>query len=268
MSGRWKRVVMVALASLALSSGANAAGKPSAGASKISSSAQGDTLVRREGHPRIFLTWDAPHRMPRAKDAITVACDDTTAADTLYLTFDPGEDLGAFMAVDATLYFRSAPGDSLGPFWDLSRNGVNPWNLRIEFDEPPAGAVSPWAVAGYGAPRYHLTRDTGRLDLTYYVAASKAAPVAAGTQYFFARVMLRLRKPYLGGCKQAACVELGHLLLSYSGGSRWITDGDRFVSWNSTDGAACRDARKRTPDQEPEKFGGRAVPTSPDSTRR
>ena len=234
-------------------------------------------IARREGHPRVFLSWQAPYGLPGARDSARAACDDSLAADTLYLTFDPGEDIGRLMGIDATLVFRAAPGDTLGPFWDLSRRGVNPWNLRIEFDDPPAGIASPWAVAGMGAPRYTLGRDAGRLDLTYFVPSSLADAIAAGTRYFMARVILRLRRPRLEGCRQAVCVEFDHLLISYAGGSRWINAGERFATWNSPDGGACREPRLRPPSQEPMRvldgFGNYGVPpaTGPaarDSTRR
>jgi hypothetical protein len=218
---------------------------------------------RREGHPRVYLSWDAPWGMPRARDTVMVACDDTTRADTLYLTFDPGQDLAELLGIDASLTFRAAPGDSLGPFWDLSRRGVNPWNLRIEFDEPPAGAESPWQVSGMGAPAYKLNRDSARLELTYYINAAMAAPVAAGTRYFFARVMIRERRPYLRGCKQPVCVELNRLIVSYSGGRRWMTTGERFVSWNSPGGHVCDTFKLLPPEPEPAPLGG----APPDSSR-
>lgn len=253
----------VEAAPTALAAAGGVAGKPDPSRSII-----GGTMVvvdsaartRREGHPAIFLSWGAPYGLPRAREAAVSACDDTTAADTLYLTFDPGEDVGQLMGIGATLKFRAAPGDSLGPFWQLSRTGANPWNLRIEFDEPPDGVASPWPVSGMGAPSYRLTRDTGRLDLTYFINATHAGPVAAGTRYFYARVILRLRRPYLRGCAQPVCVELDHLKISYAGGGRWINTGQRFTSWNSPGGEACIEAKLRPPDPEPLPMGGRAEP--------
>lgn len=238
---------------------APAAGTPSPKHSAVTGSAIVDSsaLARLESRPAIFLSWDAPQGMPRAHDAAVAACDDTLGVDTLYITFDPGESLGNLLGVDAVLTFRPGPGDSLGPFWDLSRAGANPWNLRIEFDEPPPGCETPWRVPGIGAPRYRLSPGAGRLDLTYYVPASKAGPVAPGTRYFLARVMVRQRKPQLGGCRQPVCVELNHVLISYNGGSRWINGGERFVSWNSPGGAACAEHRLRPPDEEPPRQQGR-----------
>lgn len=222
------------------------------------------------------MSWGAPFGMPGAHPSAKWACNDTLAADTLYLTFDPGQDIAHLMGIDVTLMFHAAPGDTLGPFWQLARSGANPWNLRIEFEPPTDGTLSPWPVPGVGMPRYTLTRDTGRLDLTYFVPSDDAGPVAAGTRYFFARVMLRLRRAWLSGCLQPVCVEYHHMLISHSDGSRWINSGERFASWNSPGGAVCREFRLRPPPEEPPRFGGRydlsappevPVPASRDTTR-
>jgi hypothetical protein len=98
-----------------------------------------------------------------------------------------------------------------------------------------------------GRPRYSLKGDTGRLDLTYYVPADEAKPIAAGSRYFFARVMLRLRRASLAGCLQPVCVEFDHMLIGHSEGNRWINAGERFASWNSPGGAVCREFRLRPP---------------------
>lgn len=200
---------------------------------------------RREGHPGMFLSWNAPYGLPGASDAISVSCDDTTRVDTLYMTFDPGEDVANLLAVDATLTFRAAPGDSLGPFWDMARSGANPWNLRLEFDEPPPGCPSPWPVSGSADLSYRLRKDAGELNLSYFVPASQSGPVAGGSRYFYARVMIRLRRGYLKGCGQPVCIELSRLLVGLREGGRPITAGERFVSWNSPGGKVCADYRKR-----------------------
>jgi len=264
--------VLAMVASAAIVGAASGpAGRPDPSRSVISGSALVDTkaAVPRVGHPAIFLSWDAPWGMPRASAAATATCDDSTAADTLYLSFDPGEDIGQLMGINATLTFRAAAGDTLGPFWDLSRAGANPWNLRIEFDEPPEGAEAPWPVAGDGGVRYTLSRESGRLDLSYAVPASRAGPIAAGTRYFFARVFLWLRKARLAGCRQPVCVELNHMVISHGGSSRWVNQGERFVSWNSPGGAACKEHRLRPPAEEPPRFGGApSAPATRDTTRR
>jgi len=211
----------------------------------------------REAHPGIFMAWGAPYGMAGARDKAIWACDDTTAADTLYLSFDPGEDYEQLLGIDATLIFHAAPGDTLGTFWDLSVKGANPWNLRIEYEPAPLGILSPWPVMGVGYVRYKKIGDTGTLDLTYYVQASLGGPIYAGKQYFFARVAIRMRKPKLAGCLQPVCMDFDHLLISHREGSRWINAGQRFTSWNSKDGSVCGEYRKRPPSEEPMRFGGR-----------
>ena len=251
------------------------AGKPAhvtiAGAAVI------DTAARRLGKANVYLAWHAPWGTPGARDTATWACNDTLAADTLYLTFDPGQDVAVLMGIDVTLLFHSAPGDTLGPFWDLSRKGANPYNLRIEFSPAPEGAADAWPVLGEGGPRYQVKGETGKLDLLYYVPASKGGPIFAGARYFAARVIVRARKPQLGGCHQPVCVDLDHIWVSHTDGSIWINSGQRFTSLNSPGGAGCREWRKRPPTEEPMRFGGRydlkaapgeTTPTVRDTTHR
>lgn len=231
----------------------------------------------REPHPAIYMAWGAPYGKPGARQTASWACDDTLAADTLYLSFDPGEDYEALLGIDATLLFHAAPGDTLGPFWDLSRKGANPFNLRIEFEPAPIGILSPWPLVGVGNVRYAKVGDTGKLDLTYYVQASLGGPIYSGKQYFFAQVMIRMRKAQLTGCLQPVCADFDHLLISHREGSRWINTGQRFTSWNSKDGSVCGEFRKRPPSEEPMRFGGRydlnqapgeTTPTVRDTTKR
>jgi hypothetical protein len=190
--------------------------------------------------------------MPGARDTAFQACDDTTAAETLYVLFDPGEGVDGLMGVDCRLLVTAQSGDSLGLFRDFARTGANPWNLRMEFEEPPDGVPSPWSVGGSGAVRYHRGRESAQLDLSYAVAASKATSVLGGTRYYLARVMVRLRRARLPGCGQPVCIGLDHLILVHSGSiSRWINTGERFVSWNSPGGAACAQRRALPPSPQP-----------------
>lgn len=203
-------------------------------------SAAGDSL--EDGAPAIFLSWSAPYGMQGARETITSSCDDSTASDTLYLTFDPGRDQARLIGIDANLLIRAAPGDTLGPFWDLSRSGPGRGNLRVDFEDPPSGSPSPWQVTGQGIQRYRKIRETGQLVLVYFVPADQGGPVAGGTRYFFARVILRHRGR-AAGCRQPVCVGLVRLKPSYGPGSPWITSGARFVSRNSPGGEACTEYR-------------------------
>src|SRR5262249_19168195 len=104
---------------------------------------------------------------------------------------------------------------------------------------------------------YEVKGDTGKLDLMYYVAASKGGPIFAGARYFAARVTVRARKPQLGGCRQPVCVVLDHIWVSHTDGSIWINTGQQFASLNSPGGAVTREWRKKPASEEPVRFGGR-----------
>jgi len=270
--------LLVAAAILLASAYVQAAGKADPGhaaTTKPAASPGTSHAVKRE--PAVFLAWHAPWGTPGARETATWACDDTLAADTLYLTFDPGDEIASLIGVDAALVFHAAPGDTLGSFWDFNRQGANPFNLRIEYDPPPEGTPGPWRLVGQGGVRYHKRGDTGRLDLQYFVPASQGGPLATGVRYFLARVAIRVRRPQLGGCHQPVCVDFDHVQLSHTNGDRWINAGQRFASCNSPGGAVCAEFRKRPPTEEPMRFAwpeppcqGPGVPHAApkDSTRR
>ena len=132
-------------------------------------------------------------------------------------------------------------------------------------------------MPGVGVPRYTLKGDSSRLDLGYFVPADEAKPIAAGTRYFFARVMLRMRRAWLSGCLQPVCVVFDHMLISHSEGAAGSTPASASASWNSPGGTAVQEFRLRPPPEEPVRFGGRYDLTAPpevpsaasrDTTRR
>lgn len=206
--------------------------------------------------PSIYLAWSAPYGMPGARDAIITSCSDSTAADTLFISFDPGRDHERLIGIDANVFFRPLPGDTLGPYWYLGRN------IRVDFEEPPDGIPTPWPVMGVGMPRYRKDPEIGQLPLTFSVPASDAGPVKGGTRYHFARIILKHRG-VMEGCGQPVCVELYRLKPSYGPSGTWIMTGERFVSRNSPDGGVCSEYRLRPPGMDPLQRV-----TLPDSTRR
>ena len=215
--------------------------KPAKGGTKAAA-APADTGQGRE--PSIYLAWGAPHGMPGARAAITTSCSDSTAADTLYISFDPGKDQDRLIGIDANVFFRPMPGDTLGPYWYLGRN------LRVDFEEPPEGITTPWPVIGAGMPRYRKDAEIGQLPLTFSVPASDAGPVKGGTRYHFARIILKHRG-VIEGCGQPVCVELYRLKPSFGPSGTWIMAGERFVSRNSPDGGVCSEYRLRPPGMDP-----------------
>src|SRR5262245_22487412 len=270
-------ILLVAAGILISTACVHAAGKPDPGHAVTAKPAapQGAVhAVKRE--PAVFMAWHAPWGTPGARETAAWACDDTLAADTLYLTFDPGEEIASLIGIDASLVFHAAPGDTLGSFWDVTRQGANPFSLRIEYEPPPPGTPGPWRMVGQGGVRYHKRGDSGRLDLQYFVPASQGAPLAPGVRYFLARVEIRVRRPQLGGCHQPVCVDFDHVQLSHTNGDRWINTGQRFTSCNSPGGTVCTEFRTRPPTEEPMRFawpeppGQAAAPAGAprDSTRR
>ena len=218
-----------------------------------------DTAAPADSSAAIFLSWGAPYGTPGARNATTPSCDDSTATDTLYLTFDPGRDQAHLIGFDANLIFHAAPGDTLEPFWGPARTGPLPRNLRVEYEDPPDGVPWPWGVQGKGTKRYRKAGDTAELVLVYFVPADEAGPVVGGTRYFLARVILRHRPP-APGCGRPVCVGLARLKPSYGPGSPWITTGEQVVTWNSPGGAACTEYRLE--------LEALLHPAAPDTTRK
>jgi hypothetical protein len=221
--------------------GAKGAATPAKGRSKGATTAADSAVVRE---PSIYLSWSAPYGTPGARDAIMTSCADSTAAETLFISFDPGRDQARLIGYDANVFFRPTPGDTLGPYWYLGRN------VRVDFEEAPPGAPSPWPVMGAGMPRYRKDREIGQLPLTFSVPANEAGPVKGGIRYHAARIILR-HKGVSEGCGQPVCVELYRLKPAYGPSGTWIMAGERFVSRNSPDGGVCSEYRQRPPGMDP-----------------
>jgi hypothetical protein len=86
----------------------------------------------------------------------------------------------------------------------------------------------------------------GRLRLIYAIAANSGPGVRAGMLSGIARVLVP--RPLAGsdGCAAPLCVEWADGSLAYSrGDERVVKNGERWVTMNSPDGAACN--RTRSP---------------------
>ncbi len=194
---------------------------------------------------RLFLTWHAPYGMPRASTALTVACGDTTAEDTLYLVCDPGNDSPSFLGFDATLFFHAQVGDTLGPYWRSNPDPGDPRILRVLWE--PDSTVRfpvPWRSPGLHFLRYDFTRGSGRLRMASGARDSGYA-LKYGTKYLLARVAIHHPGLEFPDCAQPICVEWAMTTLSL-----WFTfdvsinRGDRFASWNSIGSRACEEFRR------------------------
>jgi hypothetical protein len=193
--------------------------------------------------PTIHLSWRQPWGHPGAVEHLTAACDDTAAVDTLYLTFEAGRDAATFYGMFARLRFIPASGDTLMPFWHFQRGTENTGGLWAWFDADSALPVpDPWPVAGNGAPAYVQGPEGGRLDLVYAVPSTGAGPIDSSTTYCYGRIMIHHRwLKRAAGCERPMCIEWAEAKASFGSGGDVEAGpgGHRFVTWNSTDRAAC-----------------------------
>ena len=199
------------------------------------------------GEPQLYLSWRAPHGMPRASDTMTFVPGDTTRVDTLFMSFETGQDGPDFLGMMARLYFHPAYGDTLGPCWRYSRGDRNWRGVAIEFD--PDGTFpcpQPWVRNGYGLPSYEFDRRGSKLELYYVLTRMEdAAPVSGRTRYCFARVMFRQRRADLPGVHLPVCIEWADAKFSLNGRDHVARLGpQRFVSVNSPDGSVSTPYRR------------------------
>lgn len=206
--------------------------------------------------PRLFLSWNAPFGEPRATAAIAAPCGEA-ATDTLYMSFDPGKDAPAFVGATAVLYFEAAPGSELPERWAHGTVAAPPVRVTFEAD-PDRGFVTPWSSQAAGGPYYDVLDGRGRLRLIYAIAANSGPGVKAGKLYGYARVLVPRSPAGADGCAAPLCVEWESASLAFGPKDEGNTDqGERWVTMNSPDGAAC--VRSRSP------FG--AAPWQPHTTR-
>ncbi len=221
---------------------------------------EADSLLRLRGgvhaaETQLFLSWNAPWGQPRARTSLAPRCNDTTAVDTLYLSFLPGRPSQAFNGFSARLAFRSAASDTLGPWWHMeSRGGENGGNLLVEFG--PSDAIpgpQPWTVAGQAVSQ--LKRDPREVDLTLLFAVnhSMAQPIVADRIYTLCRVIVRHRRATrLAGCGQPVCIEWVLSTLGFAlKDEPEVRRGERFVTYGAG-AVSCAPWREaRTPSWRP-----------------
>ena len=195
--------------------------------------------------PRVYLTANAPYGQPGAADRLSVACGDSSMLDTLYMVFDPGRDAEHFNGLSATLYFWPAGRDTLGPHWNFGA-GTDFKRLKVQFapDGVPGFEVA-WVAAGVSGAGYRSTKAAGRLSLLAASPAGEGPPVKAGTLYGLARILVPRPLKRSKECSRAMCIEWAETSLAFKLGELVQANrGQRFVTWNSSDGKACGPMRE------------------------
>jgi hypothetical protein len=183
-----------------------------------------------------FLSWGRPWGEPGARSARLPACRDTTAIDTLYLSFRTPVAIPRLLAFTADLYFHAAAGDSLGDYWFFEGGAANAGGLSVAYQRRDGeGEVGePWRTRGVGIVSYSRTRASGKLRMAFAVDTLSAVPLAAGDHVTFARVFVRARHRALRGCAQPVAVEWRTGTLAFAagqeyrldrGGVRWAVSG-------------------------------------------
>lgn len=264
------------VAALALVSTRSTAGTPAAPADTASQGQQGhsttgarpgtkafmdvlmaaDSALKARGgshaeHARLFLSWNRPWGMPGATTSLMPDLANPAAQDTLYLCFRPGRDTRTFSGFTAKLLFRPQGGDTLGAFWNFGRAGVNTTGIAVQFGPDPSFPMPmPWRVIGTGRPIMERTSSGLRLLMVYAVPYSEAGPVDSAKTYCLARVIIRHDMVALAGSHQPVCIEWEQASLAFAlKDEPEVRQGERFVAWNSPEGAVCKPYRvpARTP---------------------
>jgi len=224
IGGRWTRLALaVIVASITTAS---------------ASLAQNQPTVRSSGPGRFYLSWNAPWGQPRAREVLDVACRDTTRSDTLYLTFDPGQDT-TLVAVDAELRLWPAEGDTLARHWWFESRS-NPAHLLADFNMPEVrGADRIWETMGTGGVRTVSRPDTAFIRVVWAVREAEAAPIRRGRQYAFCRLVFP-RPRVRATCAKPLCVELNFARLAFNiRSTEVVRQGRRWVSWNPGGTTPC-----------------------------
>lgn len=204
--------------------------------------AKADSLLKLRGgvhaeDAQLFLSWNAPWGMKRARTALTPVCSDTTTADTLYLSFLPGRPSAGFSGFTARLAFHGTGADTLGPWWHWEgKGGENGGNIQVEFGPTPElPGRMPWAAVGHGFTQLKRTPTDLNLLLLYAVSQDAATPIVSDSIYTLARIVIRHRRAgRLDGCGQPVCVEWQSATLGFAlKDEPEVRRGERFVTYGA-----------------------------------
>jgi hypothetical protein len=202
--------------------------------------AEADSLLKLRGgvhaeKAQLYLSWNAPWGMKGAGKARMPACGDTTAADTLYLSFFPGRASDHFSGFTAELRFLATGPDTLGPWWHMEgKGGENAGNLRVEWGpSPDIPGRQPWPVQGHGFVLVDRTPTAMRLRLLLAETLDDAGPLDSTATYTLCRVIFHHRRAQqLSGCQQPVAVQWAKATFGFAlKDEPEVRRGERLVSW-------------------------------------
>jgi len=199
----------------------------------------------------LFIAWHAPYGTPGATDTLTGLCNDK-GADTLYLSFDPGEKMQAFMALQSTIVFHTAPQDSFSTRWLFGGGAGNAFNVRVESGPKETfPAIQPWKNSAVGGVNFDHTAHHGFLRVLLAQPSTDSTVLVPGKRYCFARLFFP-HPPEVEGCHQPICIEFKTLKVNHGMTDLVSSRGEhRFISINSRNGEVC-DAQKTGGNPKPE----------------
>ena len=194
--------------------------------------------------PILYSSWHHAYGQPGACDTLTGRCDDS-GADTLCLSFDPGEDIPTFFAASVTVGFHVLAGDSLSERWQFGGGEGNDFNVRVVADvEPTPATHRPWAANPVGGVRYDFVRLHGYLRMVYAQSYKTPSRLERGKRYWIAKVVIPRPPRGVPLCDQPMCIEFSSLTLttSVAADAKDLvgTGGEQSsVTMNAADRSAC-----------------------------
>jgi hypothetical protein len=197
--------------------------------------------------PDIYLTWHAPYGYPRAADTLSATPCDSTMADTLWLSFDPGKASPTYLGYMATLLIHPAFGDTLPAWWTKDFGKGKPPFFDIGLEPVPGyGYPMPYRKNGGGGTEYDGLLKDARYRLIYATPYNDAAAIERKT-YVLARLIIRRPPANDPACGVPICIEWSESELNYDiGNSRaFVSTGThRIVSMNSRGGEVATPYRR------------------------
>jgi len=202
--------------------------------------AEADSLLKLRGgshaeNAQLYLAWNTPWGMKRAERTRMPGCADSTASDTLYLSFYPGRSARHFTGFTGDLDFLATGQDTLGPWWHMeSKGGENGGNIQVDWGPlPDIPGPQPWQAPGHGFAILERTPSAMRLRLLFALTLDNAVRLDSTVTYTLCRVVVRHRRSArLAGCGQPVCVKWTRATFGFElKDEPEVRRGERLVSY-------------------------------------